>query len=113
MKITKTSLSLLKKHGQMLDKHYEIRKEYNFKISLIIEILQRAEIICGNTKEGFELYNTENSAVCLVDENEKPTLRGMASRYGYIECTFTHGLNQVEITNPDKLIKSIVAEIEK
>lgn len=111
MKITKTSLRLLKKHGRMLDKNREIRKEYDRRINLIIEILQRTEIICGNTKEGFEIYNSDNRAICLVTENEKPILAGMSSRYGYVSCTFTHGLNQVEITDPDKLIKSIASEI--
>lgn len=111
MKITKKSLSLLKKHGRMLDRNREMRKEYDYRIGLIIEILQRSEIICGNTREGFEICNSDNLAVCLVNENEKPILRGMSTRYGCISCTFTHGLNQVEITDPDKLIRSIADEI--
>lgn len=97
----------------MLDKHFEPCKEYDYRIGLIIEILQRAEIICGNPKEGFEIYNADNRAVCLVNNSEKPVLAGMSSRYGLIDCTFTHGLNQIEIINPDKLIRSISAEIEK
>lgn len=111
MNITKKSLNLLKKHGKMLDRNFEIRKEYDLRIGLIIEILQRAEIICGNAKEGFEICNVDNRAICLVNEYEKSLLRGMSTRYRCVSCTFTHGLNQVEITNPDKLIKSIVAEI--
>lgn len=112
MKITKISLKLLKKHGRMRDKHFEPCKEFNYRIHLISEILLRAEVICGNSKDGFSVYNADNKAICLVDENEKSILRGMASRYsGCIECTFTHGVNQVEIINPDKLTRSIANEI--
>lgn len=111
MKITKTSLRLLKKHGRMFDRNREPRKEYDYRIGLIIDILQRSEIICGNTKEGFEIYNSDNPAICDVYGYEKRVLAGMSTRYGYVECTFTHGLNQVKITDPDKLIKAIASEI--
>lgn len=111
MKITKTSLMLLKKHGRLLNNNREIRKEYDNRINLISEILMRAEVICGDTKDGFTVYNANNRSICLVGESEKPTLRGMASRYGCIECTFTNGLNQVEITDADRLIKAVASEI--
>ncbi len=39
MKITKTSLMLLKKHGRLLNNNREIRKEYDNRINLISEIL--------------------------------------------------------------------------
>lgn len=115
MKITKTSLRLLKKHGRMLDKNCEIRKEYDDRIGLIADILWKSEIICGNAEEGFEIYDKKNRAVYHTNNTwEKRCLAGMSTRYpSCISCCFTHGLNEVELINPDKLIRSIATEIEK
>ena len=111
MKITKISLKLLKKHGRMLDKNREPRKKYESRISLIAEILLQSEIICGNAIEGFEIYDKENLALYYTNTTwEKRCLAGISTRYpSCISCRFTHGLNEVELIDPDKLIRNIAA----
>lgn len=114
MKITKKSLQILRKHGRMIDKNREPRKEYDDRIGLIAEILWQSEIIYGSAEEGFGICNRENRAVYYAKNIwEKRCLSGMSTRYpNCISCCFTHGLNEVELTNPDRLIRSIAEEIK-
>lgn len=54
-------------------------------------------------------------AVCTVDsEYKKKYFRGLASRYpDFIECTFTHGLNQMSFKKDmNEFIRLIVHDIE-
>lgn len=113
MKLTKKSLAALKKYGRIINKNLEPSEKYDYRIGLIIDILLKAEIICGSPDECFELYNTENTASCTISKGQKPLFVGMETRYGYecISCTFTNGLNWVEIVDPNKLIRKIVKEI--
>lgn len=111
MKITKKSLQILRKHGRMLDKNREPRKEYDSRINLIAEILWKSEIIYGSAEEGFAVCNEENQAIYYAKNSwEIRCLAGMSTRYpDCISCCFGNGLNEVEILNPNKLIRCIVS----
>lgn len=106
MTITKKTLTLLKRHGNIN------KPNYNYRISLIAEILLSAGAICGNTKEGYELYYTESDGSGLVGgDYARKCAAGMQTRYPqYIQTTLTHGNNQVCIADANKLVVAILGE---
>lgn len=106
MKITKKTLLLLKRFGNARNANY------NYRISLIADILLSAGAICGDTKEGYEIYDAESSGVGFVySDVARKYARGMASRYpSFVETTLTHGNNQVRIVDVNKLVNAILAE---
>ncbi len=110
-RMTKQTLQLLEKHGDSTD-----HKHYIQRVGLIADMLLKCEAIHKNTSGGFENYKpeTENHqgyTSVIYGYSECGLVRGMCARYpSMISMTLFHGLNEVHIINPDKLVYKIVRE---
>lgn len=122
MKITKATVKRINDHSYVLKMESIIPA-----IALIGEILCQSGLIIGEPGH-YEINNGQDEYVTPLVHNEgdrghefisgtvrydcdKRILRGLYTRYpNWIYCTFTHGLNGVDIYDPNKLVKAILDE---
>lgn len=116
MKITKATVKRINDHCSAL------KETYIPVISTIGEILCQSGVIVGNGKryvinDGDEYVtplihsdgNREFVSGTVRSEYEKRLLRGLYTRYpNWLSCTFTLGLNGVDIYEVNKLVKAII-----
>lgn len=76
------------------------------RIATLLEyIVKMADIEYNN--EAF--YTENNSLYYKCHEDEKPLFRGLQSKYpNYVETTLMYGLNEVVITDINKLVKAML-----
>lgn len=115
-------MNLTKATIKRINRHSNIHKpNYIYEIYLIGAILNRAAVILGNSGD-YKLNDGSFIEPGIVNpgehefissntngEYEVKTICGLAIRYpNWISGTFTHGLNGVDIYEPNKLVKAII-----
>lgn len=116
MKITKATVKRINDHCSAL------KPSFNPAIRIIGEVLNQSGVILGNvghyiindcdeyvTPLIYSDGNREFVSGTVLNEYERRILRGLCTLYpNWLSCTFTHGLNGVEIYEVNKLVKAIV-----
>ncbi len=116
MKITKVTVKRINAHSNCT------KADYIPAVYAIGEILRKADFLFGES--GCYELNTGDDLVQPIilsdgdreyisgtvnDDYEKRVLRGIYTLYPkWISCTFTHGLNGVNLYEVNKLVKAIV-----
>ncbi len=116
MKITKATIKRINAHSKVL------KPAYIPAINAIGEVLSQSGVILG--EPGHYVINDGDEYVTPLihsngdrefvsgtvrDEYEKRILRGLYTRYpNWLSCTFTLGLNGVDIYEVNKLVKAIL-----
>lgn len=116
MKITKATVKRINDHCNVL------KPAYIPAISTIGEVLNQSGIILGEPGR-YIINNGDEYVTPLIlndgdrefvtgtvrSEYEKSLLRGLYTRYpNWLSCTFTLGLNGVDIYEVNKLVKAII-----
>lgn len=117
MKITKATVKRISVHSSALKP-----SSFDPAISTIGEILNQSGIILGEPGS-YEINDGNEYVTPLIfsdgtrefisgtvrDEYRKRLLHGLYTRYPkWLSCTFTHGLNGVDLYEVNKLVKAIL-----